>query len=329
MTQSAITTSSAQYGSSHAHNNDVLSSSMLTLPPPPQYDGSLYDQRRHAISPPCVDPPYMFREPPSVSSQLTQDSDESWAPAASLNRRGHMTSDIHIDRHGRNNESFRSTASGSSSADDKQQQQQPMTTNGTVVVVSNGRTNSNLPTVQENRITAGTRNASQQQLQQVDNVSSRTWNVKQPVVAPSRTNSKTFLTQHGLELTQRLQPPQPMPDRASEFVTQQGLVLPPPPPMSLAGSDSAERPAKGGGGGGQSKSSTLSSSASSTPRKVDLGLLTKVDGVGTAPPANLHLWQPQLLTKRNLEFNTRGYISNESSDVEDHVDIQSIASTYV
>lgn len=314
--QSAITASSAQYGSSHL----PINASMSTLPPPPQYDGSLYDQRRHAISPPCVEPPYMFREPASTSSQLTQDSDETWAPASSLNRRGHMTSDTGIDRHG-HNDSFRSanSASANSSADEKPPAM-------------------HLPTLQETPQQANGFTAEDTRpgvlSQQGDG--SRTWNGKQMLSSQTRSNSKTLL-HHGLEHSQRLQPPQPMPSfgfRSSDFKTSDGLVLPPPPPMDdtyPSGSDTADRPAKGV----QSKSSTLSSTSTSnsTPKKVDLGQLTKLNAAnsaGAAPAVNQqHLWQPQLLTKRNLEYSLKQYASNELSDVDDRADAASLASTYV
>ena len=333
-TQSAITTSSVQYGGS---DQLQINSSMSTLPPPPQYDASLYDQRRHAISPPCVEPPTMFREP--SASQLTQDSDESWAPASSLNRRGHMTSDTHIDRH---NDSFRSAASANSSVDEK-----PPYPHATAVAGSaagGGWSNSNahahLPTLQENPLplhqtaaplTANARNASQGD--------SRTWGGKPPPPSSQQTRGNRALHHHGLvEHSQRLQPPQPMPSRAvADFKTPQGVVLPPPPPMDdvlyPSGSEnSAERVAKGP----PSKSSTLSSNSSS-PKKaaLDLGQLTKLNVAAatatnraetTGSAVNPRLWQPQLLTQRNLVYSMKGYTSNNSSDLDD---AESIASTYV
>lgn len=315
-TQSTITTSSVQYGDA----------SMSTLPPPPQYDGSLYDQRRHAISPPCVEPPYMFREPVSAS-QLTQDSDESWAPASSLNRRGHMTSDAHIDRGHVHNDSFRSAASANSSADEKQPYPQAAAGNGVQSAVASGWGNSNahahLPTLQENSslqpnapLTADARNTSQGD--------SRARLLSQQ----TRSNAKT----HGLvEHSQRLQPPQPMPSlrAVADIKTVQGVVLPPPPPMDdmyPSGSESSEQVAKGP----QSKSSTLSSNSSS-PRKaaLDLGQLTKLSaaaGRAETTAVNPRLWQPQLLTQRNLEYSMKGYASTNSSDADD---AGSIVSTYV
>ncbi|KAL5515451.1 hypothetical protein EMCRGX_G000618 [Ephydatia muelleri] len=298
-TQSTITTSSVQYGGSP-------NASMSTLPPPPQYDGSLYDQRRHAISPPCVEPPYMFREPVSAS-QLTQDLGrvvgarlESEPPGA---------------------------ASANSSADEKQPYPQAAAGNGVQSAVASGWGNSNahahLPTLQENSslqpnapLTADARNTSQGD--------SRARLLSQQ----TRSNAKT----HGLvEHSQRLQPPQPMPSlrAVADIKTVQGVVLPPPPPMDdmyPSGSESSEQVAKGP----QSKSSTLSSNSSS-PRKaaLDLGQLTKLSaaaGRAETTAVNPRLWQPQLLTQRNLEYSMKGYASTNSSDADD---AGSIVSTYV
>lgn len=298
----------------------------------------------------------MFRESATATStggsQLTQGSDESWAPASSLNRRGHMTSDTHIDRH-THNDSFRSAASACSSTTDEKQgyhHQQGANVAGAAAGVRSGSSNSNphpphaahLPTLQEMSPLHG----SAMEKVADDAVlppsshgdASRSWSGKQLPLSQSRNNSRTLLLQHN-NSQQRLQPPQLMNYRGpGEFVVNsRGVVLPPPPPMDDAyPSGSAERRATGA----QSKSSTLSSGSTthSSPKKVlDLGQLTRLNGANDAPhppppaplAANPHLWQPQLLARRNLDYSLKDYTSNNSSDLDDHVDAESLASTYV